>query len=69
LCNGQQVPRLDGAVAAFGPRQEVASSQVKAAAKEELDSGREGAHDDLVPAVAAAGWVGEHAMRPFLIRP
>jgi hypothetical protein len=48
---------------------ELSSFQLKttAVAKEELDAWREGAHDDLVLAVAVAGRVGEQAMRPFLI--
>ncbi len=48
---------------------ELASFQVKAtaAAKEELDAWREGAHDDLVLAVAVAAWLGEHAMRRLVI--
>ncbi len=48
---------------------ELASFQVKAAAAatEELDAWRAGAHDDLVLAVAVACWLGEHAMWPLLV--
>ena len=48
---------------------ELAAFQVKttAAAKEELDAWREGAHDDLVLAVAVGAWLGEHAMRQLVV--
>jgi hypothetical protein len=41
--------------------------KVNAPAKEELDAWREGAHDDLVLAVAVAAWLGEHAMRRLVV--
>lgn len=43
---------------------EFAAFQVKASTSspEEMDAWREGAHDDLVLAVAVATWVGEHCM-------
>ena len=49
---------------------ELAAFQLKvsAAAKEELDAWREGAHDDLVLAVAVAAWLGEQAMRRLVVR-
>jgi hypothetical protein len=33
----------------------------------EMDAWRQGAHDDLVLAVAIAAWLGEHAMRRFVV--
>jgi hypothetical protein len=46
---------------------ELAAFQLKvsAAAKEELDAWREGAHDDLVLAVSVAAWFGERAFQRF----
>jgi hypothetical protein len=43
---------------------ELAAFQVKVSTSgpEEMDAWRDGAHDDLVLAVAVAAWVGEHAM-------
>ena len=47
---------------------ELASFQLKVrTAAEELDAWREGAHDDLVLAVAVAAWMGEHAMRRLVV--
>ena len=48
---------------------ELAAFQVKttAVSKEELDAWREGAHDDLVLAVAVGAWLGEHAMRQLVV--
>jgi hypothetical protein len=33
----------------------------------EMDAWRQGAHDDLVLAVAIAAWLGEHAMRRLVV--
>jgi hypothetical protein len=46
---------------------ELAAFQLKvsAASKEELDAWREGAHDDLVLAVAVAAWLGERGFQRF----
>jgi hypothetical protein len=58
-------PALDGSAALA---QEVAAFQVKATAGyEELGARREGAHEELVLAVAVAGWVGAHALRRLVI--
>jgi hypothetical protein len=48
---------------------ELAAFQVKvsAAAETEMDAWRQGAHDDLVLAVAVAAWLGEHAMRRLVV--
>jgi hypothetical protein len=48
---------------------ESAAFQVRktAAPKEEPDSWREGAHDDMVLAIGVASRVGEHAIRPLLV--
>jgi hypothetical protein len=48
---------------------ELAAFQVKVSesAEREMDSWREGAHDDLVLAVAVAAWLGEHAMRRLVV--
>jgi hypothetical protein len=48
---------------------ELAVFQVKVteAAEKEMDAWREGAHDDLVLAVAVAVWLGEHAMRRLVM--
>ena len=41
--------------------------KVSKAAETEMDAWREGAHDDLVLAVAVAAWLGEHAMRRLVV--
>lgn len=48
---------------------ELAAFQVKVskASETEMDAWREGAHDDLVLAVAVAAWLGEHAMHPIIL--
>ena len=48
---------------------ELAAFQVKVSgsAEMEMDAWREGAHDDLVLAVAVAAWLGEHAMRRLVV--
>ena len=48
---------------------ELAAFQVKVSASspEEMDAWRQGTHDDLVLAVAVAAWLGEHAMRRFVV--
>ena len=47
----------------------LAAFQVKVttATEEELVAWREGAHDDLVLAVAVAAWIGERALRRLVI--
>jgi hypothetical protein len=48
---------------------ELAAFQVKVpgSAEMEMDAWRQGAHDDLVLAVAVAAWLGEHAMRRLVV--
>jgi hypothetical protein len=48
---------------------ELAAFQVKVSesAEMEMDAWRQGAHDDLVLAVAIAAWLGEHAMRRLVV--
>jgi hypothetical protein len=48
---------------------ELAAFQLKAtvSADEELGTWREGAHDDLVLAVAVAAWLGERALRRLVV--
>jgi hypothetical protein len=48
---------------------ELSGFQVKvpSATEEELGAWREGAHDDLVLAVAVAAWIGERALRCLII--
>jgi len=42
--------------------------KITPAANETFGAWREGAHDDLVLAIAIAAWVGEHAMKEFWVR-
>jgi hypothetical protein len=48
---------------------ELAAFQMKVStsAVQEMDAWRQGAHDDLVLAVAVAAWLGEHAMRRLVV--
>jgi hypothetical protein len=48
---------------------ELAAFQLKVSgsAEMEMDAWRQGAHDDLVLAVAVAAWLGEHAMRRLVV--